>query len=110
MRFAGLPPVYVQIYVQIYVAGPVAGPRSSCEDNNVLCVAGRGGAGCRCLGLESDAAMGSHPGNRPKLITATETFVAAKLSNSLSQDWRTLLHILMANQHYINTVIWAMLQ
>ena len=43
MRFAGLPPVYVQIYVQIYVAGPVAGPRSSCEDNNVLCVAGRGG-------------------------------------------------------------------
>ena len=59
MRFAGLPPVYVQIYVQIYVAGPVAGPRSSCEDNNVLCGAGRGGAGCRCLGLESDAAMGS---------------------------------------------------
>ena len=46
MRFAGLPPVYVQIYVQIYVAGPVAGPRSSCEDNNVLCGAGRGaGAG-----------------------------------------------------------------
>ena len=43
MRFAGLPPVYVQIYVQIYVAGPVAGPRSSCEDNNVLCGAGRGG-------------------------------------------------------------------
>ena len=42
MRFAGLPPVYVQIYVQIYVAGPVAGPRSSCEDNNVLCGAGRG--------------------------------------------------------------------
>ena len=67
MRFAGLPPVYVQIYVQIYVAGPVAGPRSSCEDNNVL-----SGAGCRgrCLGLESDAAMESHPGNRPKLITA----------------------------------------
>ena len=87
MRFAGLPPVYVQIYVQIYVAGPVAGPRSSCEDNNVLCGAGRGGAGCRCL--ESDAAMGSHPRNRPKLIRdneATETFVAAKLSNSKSQD------------------------
>ena len=46
MRFAGLPPVYVQIYVQIYVAGPVAGPRSICKDNNVQGGAGRGaGAG-----------------------------------------------------------------
>ena len=109
MRFAGLPPVYVQIYVQIYVAGPVAGPRSSCEDNNVLCGAGRGAgvwAWRCCHGITpGKSAETDHRDNE-----ATETFVAAKLSNSLSQDWRTLLHILMANQHYINTVIWAMLQ
>ena len=61
-----------------------AGPRSSCEDNNVLC-----GAGRRCLGRESDAAMGSQPRNWPKLIRnneATETFVAAEIGNSAAHS------------------------
>ena len=78
----------------------------------IMCCAGRGGVPVSgpgvwcCYGITpGKSAETDHRDNE-----ATETFVAAKLSNSLSQDWRTLLHILMANQHYINTVIWAMLQ
>ena len=83
----------------------------------IMCCAGRGGAG-RGAGVWAWSLM--LPWDHTREIgqnwsqhrdnEATETFVAAKLSSSKSQDWRTLLHILMANQHYINTVIWAMLQ